>query len=66
VSILTALLKALWAFFRTYILRRGFLDGREGFLIAVATAESTFYRYVKLAYPEGGVALTSGDAKAEP
>lgn len=39
---------ALWAFFRTYVLRRGFLDGRLGFLLAVSNAEGTFYRYVKL------------------
>lgn len=39
---------AVWAFFRTYILRAGFLDGREGFMVAVSTAESTYYRYVKL------------------
>lgn len=39
---------AVWAFFRTYILRAGFLDGRAGFMVAVSTAESTYYRYVKL------------------
>ena len=39
---------AVWAFFRTYILRAGFLDGREGFMLAVSTAESTYYRYAKL------------------
>lgn len=39
---------AVWAFFRTYIIRAGFLDGREGFMLAVSTAESTYYRYVKL------------------
>jgi glycosyltransferase involved in cell wall biosynthesis len=39
-----------WAFFRTYVLRRGFLDGREGFLLAVANAEVAFYRYIKLLY----------------
>jgi hypothetical protein len=38
----------LWAFFRTYVLRRGFLDGRMGFLLAVSNAEGTFYRYAKL------------------
>lgn len=39
---------AIWAFFRTYILRAGFLDGREGFMLAVSSAESTYYRYAKL------------------
>ena len=43
-----AVARAAWAFLRTYILRGGFLDGREGFMLAVATAEGTYYRYVKL------------------
>jgi len=37
----------LWSFFRAYVLRLGFLDGREGFLLAVANAEGTYYRYMK-------------------
>lgn len=37
----------LWSFFRTFILRGGFLDGREGFLLAVANAQGTYYRYMK-------------------
>lgn len=43
-----AVARAVWAFIRTYILRAGFLDGREGFMLAVSTAESTYYRYAKL------------------
>ncbi len=46
-SLTAAVLKSLWAFFRTYVLRRGFLDGREGFMLAVSTAEGTYYRYAK-------------------
>ena len=37
-----------WTFFRTYVLRAGFLDGREGFMLAVANAEGAYYRYLKL------------------
>ena len=37
----------IWSFFRAYVLRLGFLDGREGFLLAVANAEGTYYRYMK-------------------
>ncbi len=37
----------VWTFFRTYVLQAGFLDGREGFLLAVANAEGTYYRYMK-------------------
>jgi hypothetical protein len=37
----------IWAFIRCYFLRLGFLDGREGFLLAVLNAEGTYYRYMK-------------------
>ena len=47
-GLLKAVASAAWAFVRTYFLRGGFLDGREGFMLAVATAEGTYYRYVKL------------------
>lgn len=47
-SIFTALLHGGWAFVRTYFLRLGFLDGREGFILAVANAEGSYYRYLKL------------------
>ena len=43
-----AILHGLSAFLRTYLLRRGFLDGREGFMLAVANAEVAYYKYVKL------------------
>ena len=42
----------LWTFFRAYILRCGFLDGREGFLLAVANAEGSYYRYMKAWFAE--------------
>jgi glycosyltransferase involved in cell wall biosynthesis len=47
VSFMTGIGRGLWTFIRTYILRAGFLDGREGFLLAVANAEGTYYRYMK-------------------
>lgn len=47
-SIWTALLHGSWAFFRTYVLRAGFLDGREGLMLAIANAEGSYYRYAKL------------------
>ncbi|MGA2126774.1 MAG: glycosyltransferase family 2 protein [Xanthobacteraceae bacterium] len=37
----------LGAFLRTYLLRGGFRDGAEGFLLAVANAEGSYYRYMK-------------------
>ena len=47
-SLAAALGHGLWAFFRTYVLRRGFLDGALGFVLAVSVAEGTYYRYLKL------------------
>jgi len=44
----SALLHGLWAFLRCYILHRGFLDGRLGFVLAVYVAENTYYRYLKI------------------
>jgi len=49
-SLGTAIAHGLWAFIRTYILKCGFLDGREGFAMAVSTAEASYYRYLKLMY----------------
>ena len=46
----TALSHGFWTFFKGYVLRAGFLDGREGFLLAVSNALGCFYRYVKLVY----------------
>ena len=47
-SISQAIGHGLWAFFRTYVLRRGFLDGRMGLLLAISNAEGTYYRYLKV------------------
>ena len=43
-----ALGHGLWAFFRTYVMRFGFLDGRMGLVLAISNAEGTYYRYLKL------------------
>lgn len=44
----TAIGRGLWSFLKTYVFRAGFLDGREGFMLAVSNAEGTYYKYVKL------------------
>ena len=44
---LVAVLCALHLRVADRLLRAGFLDGREGFLLAVANAEGTYYRYMK-------------------
>lgn len=43
-----ALGHGLWAFVRTYVLRRGFLDGWLGLALAMSNAQGTYYRYIKL------------------
>jgi len=48
-SISKAVLKGVWAFLRTYLLRQGFRDGKHGFLLAVVNAEATYNKYAKLA-----------------
>jgi len=47
-SLISAIAHGFWAFTRTYVLRAGFLDGAEGFMLAVSNAEVTYYRYLKL------------------
>lgn len=47
-SLLAAVVHGAWAFVRTYLLRRGFLDGRAGLLLAITNGHGTFYRHAKL------------------
>ncbi|MBC7603714.1 MAG: glycosyltransferase family 2 protein [Ramlibacter sp.] len=47
-SFAKALGHGLWAFVRTYVFKRGFLDGKLGFALAISNAEGTYYRYLKL------------------
>ncbi len=43
-----ALGHGLWAFFRGYVLRRGFLDGRLGLVLAVLDGQASYFRYLKM------------------
>lgn len=47
-SALTACLHALASFTKSYIIKKGFLDGQEGFLISITGSITTFYKYIKL------------------
>ena len=47
-SLMDAVLHGLWSFFHTYIVKAGFLDGKEGFMLAVSNGEGTYYKYLKL------------------
>ena len=47
-SLKKAVFSGIWAFIRTYIIKAGFLDGREGFMLAVSNAEGVYYRHLKM------------------
>lgn len=42
------LLRSFFAFFKTYILKKGFLDGYIGLVIAVSDANGVFYKYMRV------------------
>ena len=46
-NLLKAILSPCWTFFKIYILRRGFIDGWHGFIIAKVYAKYTFWKYIK-------------------
>ncbi|MEC5216789.1 glycosyltransferase involved in cell wall biosynthesis [Actimicrobium sp. GrIS 1.19] len=43
-----ALLHSLAAFLRSFVFKRGFLDGRPGLMVALCAAETTYHKYFKL------------------
>lgn len=43
-----AILNGTFSFFKTYILKRGFLDGYPGLIIAFSHMATNFYKYIKL------------------
>lgn len=43
-----AVLHGFFAFFKSYVLKRGFLGGYEGYVISVYNGHTAFYKYLKL------------------
>ena len=43
-----ALFNGIYSFFKTYVLKRGFLDGYVGLLISFSHMATNFYKYMKL------------------
>lgn len=43
---------AFWMFLRCYVFQRGFLDGKAGLILAVLSAQGSFYRGMKQIYPD--------------
>jgi glycosyltransferase involved in cell wall biosynthesis len=46
-SMTVVILKSLFAFFKTYFLQLGFLDGWRGLVIAISNFNGKFFRYIK-------------------
>jgi glycosyltransferase involved in cell wall biosynthesis len=47
-SVPSAILHGFFAFFKSYFLKKGFLGGKEGFIISAYNGHATFYKYLKL------------------
>ena len=47
-SVGKAIAHSLFAFIRSYFFKRGFLLGKEGFIISLYNSNSVFYKYLKL------------------
>lgn len=63
VSFLAPALHGAWRFFRNYILRMGFLDGKNGFIVCGIGAKSSYRKYKRLRQlnRENRVKLKSGN-----
>lgn len=48
ISLVGVVCKALWTFMRLYVVRRGFLDGKQGFMLALISSAGSLFRYAKL------------------
>ncbi len=48
----SSIFRAIWhgfhAFIKSYLFKRGFLGGREGFIISIYNGHTAFYKYLKL------------------
>lgn len=47
-SILNGIIHGIGCFIKMYVVRAGFLDGKQGFLLAILSAHSTFVKYADL------------------
>ncbi|MGZ5008802.1 MAG: glycosyltransferase family 2 protein, partial [Methylobacter sp.] len=47
-SLSKALLKGIWTFIRTYLIKAAILDGRQGLMLSISNAEGAYYKYLKL------------------
>ena len=59
-SVLNICVRSAWAFFKSYVLRLGFLEGWRGIVIANGDAQGTFYKHIKR-YADKAVANENRD-----
>nr|WP_131783301.1 glycosyltransferase family 2 protein [Legionella gresilensis] len=64
-GIMKILSSTIWMFFRCFFLQRGFMEGAEGFLLAVFNAQGTFYRGIKQRYPDVRPSVSLSPGKQE-
>lgn len=62
-SLSKAIAHGCFAFFKSYLLKRGFLGGQEGFEISFYNANTAFYKYLKLAEANRQFGEISGDGQ---
>lgn len=46
-SMIKAVVNPYWTFFKLFIIKKGFLDGWDGFIISKLYAQYTFWKYIK-------------------
>ncbi|MFZ9036106.1 MAG: glycosyltransferase family 2 protein [Francisellaceae bacterium] len=47
-NLFSAIMHKYWTFFRSFIMRAGFLDGSRGYLIAKLSSYGAYFKYIKL------------------
>ncbi len=47
-SLMKAIFRGFYSFFKSYILKRGFMGGYEGFVISLYNGHTAYYKYLKL------------------
>lgn len=60
-----AISHGLAEFFSTYLLKGGFLDGRQGLMLAISNGEGTYYKYLKLMQLGEAASMQSGGKSAQ-
>jgi glycosyltransferase involved in cell wall biosynthesis len=55
----SALMHGIWSGFSLYVLKKGFMDGWPGFVIALGNFEGTFYKYAKCHFKSKGLETMS-------